>query len=766
MHDESLDETEGWMGVKPVQQWHSGSKPDVTRIMSGKHGKDRRMWTGVGGDEAAQRHARGWARGMTQGGPGGHLVGVRGDKPRGEIAHGPADIDYADETGETGMRAISGKDINPHSLVFKPLPTPPPAQEMGEAQHSEEEKEAARDRLKEIEREIAHGGDSNEDEFNELNAILQSKPEPIGPEYRYDDEANDWVLVKQYGQEPSFETKQVEEAPPETDDSLDVGTDFSMEENDPCCEQAKQKWLDGIQWDNDKPGFEGKWDFYNNLTLDSPCDNFYKLMENVMNEQRNDDLYANEKKIATEVLQEWDACAGQQFSGDMFTAGHGSAGVLVKQYGQEPSFATRQVEEMPPETDDSLDVGTGVGMGEDDPCCEQAKQAFASFFLKHWMSWGFPPISPEQFLEVNVWGSDCATFRENLEEDASIPLVLDSTGQPVGSSVGDQQRVQGIKTIIEEWDACAEQQLPADDPMFTMGEGSAGVLVSKHAESPEAKRHKYQYDKKYMGTPERIKYREDLNRERRKRGIYGRGGPDMSHTKRGTLVAEDPHANRARHFKGRGTLKSVAVMKKRPSKAERKRLRQEKAQKQRENAPYKPHREKREWLKQGEPTSHLWRLLHPQSQRLHREAVASANPMINEGFKLEHFTTAHRLSLENIGDAMSDTFYRKAGSPIFASQRAGDLSGSNSWNALRDHGAYRDKFGIYRELPSLGAKEIYDRYHDSLEEAEQWFNDMGDKYSAAMQEAIEHGSIGGGSLGISGWQYVPEEERDSHESSR
>ena len=334
MHDESLDETEGWTGVKPVQQWHSGSKPDVTRIMSGKHDKDKQMWTGVGGDEEAQQRARGWARGMTQGGPGGHLVGVRGDKPQGEIAHGPADIDYADETGETGMRTISGKDINPHSLVFKPLPTPPPAQEMGEAQHSEEEKEAARDRLKEIEREIAHGGDSNEDEFNELNAILQSKPEPIGPEYRYDDEANEWVLVKQYGQEPSFETRQVEEAPPETDESLDVGTDVSMEENDPCCEQARQNWLDRMRWD-DKPGFEGGWEAYKNAVMNGSCEGFRRLIDNFVlgsadGELGQPNLYANEKKIATEVLQEWNACAEQQFSGDIFTAGHGSAGVLVK----------------------------------------------------------------------------------------------------------------------------------------------------------------------------------------------------------------------------------------------------------------------------------------------------------------------------------------------------------------------------------------------------------------------------------------------------
>lgn len=73
--------------------------------------------------------------------------------------------------------------------------------------------------------------------------------------------------------------------------------------------------------------------------------------------------------------------------------------------------------------------------------------------------------------------------------------------------------------------------------------------------SPEAKRHKIEYDKKYESNPERVKYREELNAERRKRGIYGHGGPDMSHTKRHTLVAESPHANRARHFKNRGTLK-------------------------------------------------------------------------------------------------------------------------------------------------------------------------------------------------------------------
>jgi hypothetical protein len=77
--------------------------------------------------------------------------------------------------------------------------------------------------------------------------------------------------------------------------------------------------------------------------------------------------------------------------------------------------------------------------------------------------------------------------------------------------------------------------------------------------SADAKAHKLAYDTKYESSPERVKYREELNRERRKRGIYGHGGPDMSHTKDHTLVAENPHENRARHFKELGTLKSSPI---------------------------------------------------------------------------------------------------------------------------------------------------------------------------------------------------------------
>ena len=80
------------------------------------------------------------------------------------------------------------------------------------------------------------------------------------------------------------------------------------------------------------------------------------------------------------------------------------------------------------------------------------------------------------------------------------------------------------------------------------------MQLLKERVSPEAKRHKLEYDKKYESSPERVKYREELNRERRRRHIMGQGGPDMSHTSQHTIVPEDPHTNRARHFKDKGTL--------------------------------------------------------------------------------------------------------------------------------------------------------------------------------------------------------------------
>lgn len=71
-----------------------------------------------------------------------------------------------------------------------------------------------------------------------------------------------------------------------------------------------------------------------------------------------------------------------------------------------------------------------------------------------------------------------------------------------------------------------------------------------YASNPEARKKKAAYDKKYHSTPERRKYRAELSRERRARGIDGRGGNDLSHTASGGFTRESPSTNRARNGHG------------------------------------------------------------------------------------------------------------------------------------------------------------------------------------------------------------------------
>jgi len=92
--------------------------------------------------------------------------------------------------------------------------------------------------------------------------------------------------------------------------------------------------------------------------------------------------------------------------------------------------------------------------------------------------------------------------------------------------------------------------------------GTRGLGLRKEAKSPAAIEHKRKYETEYESSPARKKYRRELERERRKRGVAGKGGKDMSHTKRGTIVPEDPHTNRARSHPSVGsTLKMVRIVK-------------------------------------------------------------------------------------------------------------------------------------------------------------------------------------------------------------
>ena len=67
------------------------------------------------------------------------------------------------------------------------------------------------------------------------------------------------------------------------------------------------------------------------------------------------------------------------------------------------------------------------------------------------------------------------------------------------------------------------------------------------------------YQKEYNKKPSEVAKRVELNREARKRKIYGKRhakGVDLSHTKSGKLILEAKSKNRARQgSNGRSTLK-------------------------------------------------------------------------------------------------------------------------------------------------------------------------------------------------------------------
>ena len=112
----------------------------------------------------------------------------------------------------------------------------------------------------------------------------------------------------------------------------------------------------------------------------------------------------------------------------------------------------------------------------------------------------------------------------------------------------DSQMVNGNWHDTWDWN----KDIHTGEPM------EIAMQLLKERVSPEAKRHKLEYDKKYESSPERVKYREDLNRERRRRGIYGsHDHKDISHTEGGKLTLEGEHENRARHFKDKGTLREL-----------------------------------------------------------------------------------------------------------------------------------------------------------------------------------------------------------------
>lgn len=77
-----------------------------------------------------------------------------------------------------------------------------------------------------------------------------------------------------------------------------------------------------------------------------------------------------------------------------------------------------------------------------------------------------------------------------------------------------------------------------------------------YASNRKAAAKKAAYQRKLNKKPSVKKASEERWTERRRRGIAGKGGPDLSHTKKGKLVLESRSRNRARNgHNGRSTKK-------------------------------------------------------------------------------------------------------------------------------------------------------------------------------------------------------------------
>ena len=71
-----------------------------------------------------------------------------------------------------------------------------------------------------------------------------------------------------------------------------------------------------------------------------------------------------------------------------------------------------------------------------------------------------------------------------------------------------------------------------------------------YAANPDAAEKHRSYMRKYNKRRGKSAYRSKLNKARRKAGIYGKGGPDMSHDSKGRLRRESMKINRARNGAG------------------------------------------------------------------------------------------------------------------------------------------------------------------------------------------------------------------------
>ena len=182
---------------------------------------------------------------------------------------------------------------------------------------------------------------------------------------------------------------------------------------------------------------------------------------------------------------------------------------------------------------------------------EHANPEHMGFMIENKLE-GKPVDFQEIQREVNLRKLENVPFELNEPQSSSfLGMKINPTSTTHFSTIS----AHGPTDTLEEVEGMRGrgfQDIYTGEPM------DIALQLLKERVSPEAKQHKLEYDKQYESSPERVKYRELLNQERRKRGIYGsHDHMDVSHTQGNRLTLENEHANRARHFKDKGTLREL-----------------------------------------------------------------------------------------------------------------------------------------------------------------------------------------------------------------
>lgn len=77
-----------------------------------------------------------------------------------------------------------------------------------------------------------------------------------------------------------------------------------------------------------------------------------------------------------------------------------------------------------------------------------------------------------------------------------------------------------------------------------------GISSTYYRANSDAREKKNAYMRNYNKSKAKISYRSELNKARRKAGVYGKGGPDMSHDSKGNLRKQSVKVNRANNGHG------------------------------------------------------------------------------------------------------------------------------------------------------------------------------------------------------------------------